>query len=209
MLLAEASQVGSSYHTCQFVRSTFVVYPARARSAYCAVSQLFHASIGCLLTSYRLGLASILILLPRIPSNLGPYIPQLFTAYAKVLTMSQALARTASSMTITESHPASSHAFSEHFDVPQPKLKAEIKWSYTNPTKAQEMESNLPVREVFTYLYGLLPCNFLAFLKTPIDYLGKHDYPLPFARQWDEPTLGLKDVGLYSEVNRLRKVLAG
>lgn len=79
-----------------------------------------------------------------------------------------------------------------------PKLKADVNFTFSIPQ--EEQKEVLLVREVFTYLYGLLPCNLMAFLKSPVEYFKGFEWNAPFAKEWDEPTLDLKAVGLFSEV---------
>lgn len=87
-----------------------------------------------------------------------------------------------------------------------PKLKADVNFMFSAPT--EEQKEVLLVRELFTYLYGLLPCNLLAFLKSPAEYLKSSEWKVPFAKEYDEPTLDLKVVGLFSEVWTLSLLFA-
>lgn len=52
--------------------------------------------------------------------------------------------------------------------------------------------AHLPARELFTFLYGLLPCNLAAFLRHPDQYLSEHEWQSPFASGYDEPSLDLR-----------------
>jgi len=119
--------------------------------------------------------------------------------------MSQVFARTASTITLLAQPGPSSYNSLDHEPVASrnPRLKEEVRWIYSEHQLPQEeRQSTLPIREVFTYLYGLLPCNLYAFLRMPVDYLNaKEEYVIPFAKEYDEPTLDLKYVGLYSEVS--------
>lgn len=40
--------------------------------------------------------------------------------------------------------------------------------------------------KLFTFLYGIFPCNVIRFLRAPVDYLRKAEYESPFQADWDD-----------------------
>lgn len=63
---------------------------------------------------------------------------------------------------------------------------------HTGPSLNRLDYTHLPARELFSFLYGLLPCNLTAFLRHPDQYLTEHDWQSPFSSGYEEPSLDLR-----------------
>ncbi|GAC71245.1 hypothetical protein PANT_2c00019 [Moesziomyces antarcticus T-34] len=48
---------------------------------------------------------------------------------------------------------------------------------------------------LFTFLYGLFPCDIIRFLRSPVDYLSKASFDSPFEGPWEE----MMDEDLFDE----------
>ncbi|PWN53777.1 hypothetical protein IE53DRAFT_294570, partial [Violaceomyces palustris] len=65
-------------------------------------------------------------------------------------------------------------------------VKPELKWQRLETTFDTALSSPPNAEQLFTYLYGLFPCNMIRFLRAPIDYLRKARFDSPFEGDWEE-----------------------
>ncbi|KAF8742024.1 Tuberous sclerosis 1, partial [Rhizoctonia solani] len=63
------------------------------------------------------------------------------------------------------------------------KVKPELEWKRLDTT----FESAAPseTRLYFTFMYGLYPCNTIAFLRSPVTFLRTHGHASMFTHDWD------------------------
>ncbi|EWC45366.1 hypothetical protein DRE_00765 [Drechslerella stenobrocha 248] len=115
-------------------------------------------------TVVSLALTTLLMFMPHIPNALASYLPRLFGIYARLLCW-------------------------DHYGVPSEKHESYLEDSTARSTLSlgiddwQKCESSFPtaassapdVTELFTFLYGMYPLNFMGFLKEPYKYLDRED----------------------------------
>ncbi|KDQ10321.1 hypothetical protein BOTBODRAFT_147832 [Botryobasidium botryosum FD-172 SS1] len=66
-------------------------------------------------------------------------------------------------------------------------IKPDLGWTRLESTFDTTVSPPPPdVRQYFTFLYGLWPCNTLAFLRDPAAYLGTAGFESPFTTGWNE-----------------------
>lgn len=84
-----------------------------------------------------------------------------------------------------------------------PSLNTTLEFVQHSTEPHQHDFSHLPARELFTLLYGLLPCNLSAFLRHPDQYLNEHEWQCPYSSGLEEPSLDLRLTANNSDVSPL------
>lgn len=139
---------------------------------------------------------------------MADYIPSLFAAYSKLVAFQhqqelEAFARRSRG----ESHQQHQDPFHHESSQPRPSssggsasrpaLRSDLQWS-TPPADPDHLPAAsgpaYTARELFTYLYGIVPVNLTRFLEAPKAYLNKRDWLSPFELGLDEPMLKLDQV---------------
>ena len=65
-------------------------------------------------------------------------------------------------------------------------VRSDIQWKRLG-TDSDNIAPGAPDAErLFTFLYGIFPCNVIRFLRGPVDYLRKAEYETPFQADWDD-----------------------
>lgn len=65
-------------------------------------------------------------------------------------------------------------------------VRSDIQWKRLG-TDSDNIAPGAPDAEkLFTFLYGIFPCNVIRFLRAPVDYLRKAEYESPFQADWDD-----------------------
>lgn len=65
-------------------------------------------------------------------------------------------------------------------------VRSDIDWKRLD-TSSDTATPDPPNAELlFTFLYGIFPCNVIRFLRAPLDYLLKAEYESPFEADWDD-----------------------
>ncbi|SPO26162.1 uncharacterized protein UTRI_02438 [Ustilago trichophora] len=64
-------------------------------------------------------------------------------------------------------------------------IKPSLHWNRLESTFDTTMSTPPNAEHLFTFLYGLFPCNIIRFLRSPIDYLRKASFDSPFEGPWE------------------------
>ncbi|KAF3923977.1 Hamartin [Orbilia brochopaga] len=145
-------------------------------------------------TVVSLALTTLLMFMPHIPNALATYLPRLFAIYARLLCW--------------DHYGVVVDRNDGFLDRSDPKLSL----SFGGPGEWQKCESSFPiatssppdVSELFTFLYGMYPVNFMAFLKEPYKFLDKED-----VRGFEDIELDDHLIRQRSEPHRQRHLLHG
>ncbi|TKY86367.1 hypothetical protein EX895_004516 [Sporisorium graminicola] len=65
-------------------------------------------------------------------------------------------------------------------------IKPSLRWNRLESTFDTTMSTPPNAEHLFTFLYGLYPCNVIRFLRSPIDYLRKASFDSPFEGPWED-----------------------
>ncbi|SAM81798.1 uncharacterized protein UBRO_03054 [Ustilago bromivora] len=65
-------------------------------------------------------------------------------------------------------------------------IKPSLRWNRLESTFDTTMSTPPNAEHLFTFLYGLFPCNIIRFLRSPIDYLRKASFDSPFEGPWED-----------------------
>jgi hypothetical protein len=65
-------------------------------------------------------------------------------------------------------------------------VRPEIEWKQLDTSFDTVMPTAPNAERLFTFLYGIFPCNVIRFLRAPVDYLRKAEYETPFVDEWSE-----------------------
>ncbi|KAI3476303.1 hypothetical protein L1887_62140 [Cichorium endivia] len=65
-------------------------------------------------------------------------------------------------------------------------IKPALRWNRLESSFDTTMSSPPNAEHLFTFLYGLFPCNIIRFLRSPVDYLRKASFDSPFEGPWEE-----------------------
>ncbi|KAG9125908.1 hypothetical protein FRC07_005675 [Ceratobasidium sp. 392] len=63
-------------------------------------------------------------------------------------------------------------------------VREELDWKQLDLAYESSVAPN-ETRLYFTFMYGLYPCNTIAFLRNPVDFLRQHNYESMFTKDWD------------------------
>lgn len=110
-------------------------------------------------TTVSLGLVSLFMLLPNMPSSLVPYLPTLFNIYARLLFWDR------------ERSFAGQHAFQHGQWGSDTQNAADRSWDKCPFDNDLDGNSIHHLSAYFTILYGLYPINFLDYIRKPQRYL--------------------------------------
>ncbi|GAB1519461.1 hypothetical protein RhiTH_002529 [Rhizoctonia solani] len=65
------------------------------------------------------------------------------------------------------------------------KVKPELEWKRLDTTFESAAVAPNETRLYFTFMYGLYPCNTIAFLRSPVTFLRTHGHASMFTHDWD------------------------
>ncbi|CDR98882.1 uncharacterized protein SPSC_05816 [Sporisorium scitamineum] len=65
-------------------------------------------------------------------------------------------------------------------------IKPSLRWNRLESSFDTTMSTPPNAEHLFTFLYGLYPCNVIRFLRSPIDYLRKASFDSPFEGPWED-----------------------
>lgn len=65
-------------------------------------------------------------------------------------------------------------------------IKPALRWNRLESSFDTTMSTPPNAEHLFTFLYGLYPCNVIRFLRSPIDYLRKASFDSPFEGPWED-----------------------
>ena len=65
-------------------------------------------------------------------------------------------------------------------------VKPSLRWNRLESSFDTTMSTPPNAEHLFTFLYGLFPCNVIRFLRSPIDYLRKASFDSPFEGPWED-----------------------
>lgn len=65
-------------------------------------------------------------------------------------------------------------------------MKRSLRWNRLESSFDTTMSTPPNAEHLFTFLYGLFPCNVIRFLRSPIDYLRKASFDSPFEGPWED-----------------------
>ncbi|RUS22198.1 Hamartin protein-domain-containing protein [Endogone sp. FLAS-F59071] len=139
-------------------------------------------------TLIAVSVTTLIMLLPRICTSIPDFLPHLFYIFARAICWDQLrdckdarrFERDLSEKNDTEVEPAEGNGQLKEGSVPKRNFVVDG-WDCLDYSisKLPTPPSNPRTGPLFTCLYGLYPCNFIAFLHSPLDYLDKSDFKLP------------------------------
>ncbi|KAF3926588.1 hypothetical protein AA313_de0205620 [Arthrobotrys entomopaga] len=109
-------------------------------------------------TVISLALSTLIMFMPHIPNALANYLPRLFAIYARLLCWDQY-------GNPTEKHGDFMDDSSLSFGISE--------WQKCESSFPNAASHSPNVNELFTFLYGMYPLNFMAFLKEPYKCLDR------------------------------------
>lgn len=65
-------------------------------------------------------------------------------------------------------------------------IKPSLRWHRLETSFDTAVSTPPNAEYLFTFLYGLFPCNVIRFLRSPVDYLKKASFDSPFEGPWEE-----------------------
>ncbi|MCO5565881.1 hypothetical protein L7F22_019556 [Adiantum nelumboides] len=65
-------------------------------------------------------------------------------------------------------------------------VRSDIQWKRLGTDSDNIAPAAPDAERLFTFLYGIFPCNVIRFLRAPVDYLRKAEYETPFEADWDD-----------------------
>lgn len=65
-------------------------------------------------------------------------------------------------------------------------VRSDVQWKRLGTDSDNIAPAAPDAERLFTFLYGIFPCNVIRFLRAPVDYLRKAEYESPFQSDWDD-----------------------
>ncbi|KAJ9475194.1 hypothetical protein PHBOTO_005262 [Pseudozyma hubeiensis] len=65
-------------------------------------------------------------------------------------------------------------------------IKPSLRWNRLESSFDTTMSTPPNAEHLFTFIYGLFPCNVIRFLRSPVDYLRKASFESPFEGPWED-----------------------
>ncbi|KAI9842499.1 MAG: hypothetical protein M1837_007093 [Sclerophora amabilis] len=118
-------------------------------------------------TAVSLALTSLVMLLPHIPNSLVPHLPQLFTIYSRVLCWERFRP------TGSDERTAEANGGGKEVKLPliDSKVAGSASWEKLHYSFDTADSTTPNLSHYFTFLYGLYPLNFMAYVRKPSKYL--------------------------------------
>ncbi|KEP48690.1 hamartin protein [Rhizoctonia solani 123E] len=136
-------------------------------------SLLFSLQVDRSTTAFSIGITSLIMLLPALavdaPAQLNAHLPALLTILGRVVCW--------------KLRPGG--------EVKQSKRKwwnvrDDLEWKRLGTSFESAAVAPSETRLYFTFMYGLYPCNTIAFLRSPVAFLRAHEHVSMFTHDWDE-----------------------
>ncbi|KAG9103706.1 hypothetical protein FRC06_008700 [Ceratobasidium sp. 370] len=132
-------------------------------------------------TQFSIGVTSLIMLLPALavnaPARLNSCLPPLATILGRVVCWKT-----------QESEPCNASPGSPKQTTASRQkgwiVREELDWKQLDDSSKSSVAPN-ETRLYFTFMYGLYPCNTIAFLKDPVTFLRRHNYESMFTKDWD------------------------
>ncbi|KAL5641632.1 hypothetical protein ACGC1H_001939 [Rhizoctonia solani] len=134
---------------------------------------LFSLQVDRSTTAFSIGITSLIMLLPALavdaPAQLNAHLPALLTILGRVVCW--------------KLRPGGEVKQSKRkwWDV-----KNELEWKRLDSSFESAAVAPSETRLYFTFMYGLYPCNTIAFLRSPVAFLRAHEHVSMFTHDWDE-----------------------
>lgn len=127
-------------------------------------------------TVLSVALTSLIMLLPHIPSSLGPHLPRMFLIYSRLLCWEKfsPLSTEAQRSLVTDDRISNVDADD---DQEYSDIGIDVKWEKVEPQDGTIEAATPELMAYFTYLYGLYPLNFMSYIRKPRRYLKAIDFP--------------------------------
>ncbi|QRV76227.1 Tuberous sclerosis 1 protein [Ceratobasidium sp. AG-Ba] len=144
-------------------------------------SLLFSLQVDQSTTQFSIGVTSLIMLLPALavhaPSRLNSYLPSLVTILGRVVCWKL---RQSGTQNDAPESPKQTTALRQKGW----KVRDELDWKLLESTSESPVAPN-ETRLYFTFMYGLYPCNTIAFLRNPVAFLRQHNHESMFTKGWD------------------------
>ncbi|KAG8686894.1 hypothetical protein FRC08_012275 [Ceratobasidium sp. 394] len=144
-------------------------------------SLLFSLQVDQSTTQFSIGVTSLIMLLPALavnaPTRLNSCLPALVTILGRVVCWK---------IQESEPHNVAPGSPKQPTALRQKgwEVRGELDWKQLDNSCKSSVAPN-ETRLYFTFMYGLYPCNTIAFLRNPVAFLRKHNYESMFTKDWD------------------------
>ena len=146
-------------------------------------------------TCVSLGVTAFIMLIPHIPNwiaNGGAGgLPTLLSIFARIVDWRRLghgwEGRVGDDPELAELRREKDEEFTEiHRLGKRLNIKPSLRWNRLESTFDTTMSAPPNAEHLFTFLYGLFPCNIIRFLRSPVDYLRKASFDSPFEGPWED-----------------------
>ncbi|EST08538.1 Hamartin [Kalmanozyma brasiliensis GHG001] len=146
-------------------------------------------------TCVSLGVTALIMLIPHIPNwiaNGGAGgLPTLLSIFARIVDWRRLghgwESRVGDDPELVEMRREKDEEFSEIDRLGKRlNIKPALRWNRLESTFDTTMSTPPNAEHLFTFLYGLFPCNIIRFMRSPIDYLRKASFDSPFEGPWED-----------------------
>ncbi|GAB7362294.1 hypothetical protein MBLNU230_g2312t1 [Neophaeotheca triangularis] len=117
-------------------------------------------------------LTSLVMLLPHVPSSLGPYLPQLFIIYSRLLCWERFNPPNTYQQRKVVFDDRLVHSASDSGEV-----GLDAKWERMEAAENAVQPPRPEVGTYYTYLYGLYPLHFMSYIRKSRKFLKNIDFP--------------------------------
>ncbi|CUA74213.1 Tuberous sclerosis 1 protein homolog [Schizosaccharomyces pombe 972h-] [Rhizoctonia solani] len=135
-------------------------------------SLLFSLQVDRSTTAFSIGITSLIMLLPALavdaPAELNAHLPALLTILGRVVCW--------------KLRPGGEVKQSKQ---KQWNVKDALEWKRLDTSFESAAVAPSETRLYFTFMYGLYPCNTIAFLRSPVAFLTTHQHESMFTHDWD------------------------
>ncbi|PWZ02070.1 hypothetical protein BCV70DRAFT_56611 [Testicularia cyperi] len=197
--LSESFSDAQSRVPLLFLLSTFLrLYPIHAyhiTATALPTKLILSLQLDTSTTCVSLGVTALIMLIPHIPNwiaNGGAGgLPTLLSIFARIVDWRRLghgwEARVGDDPELEELRRQKDEEFAE-MDRLGKRLNAKpsLRWHRLESSFDTAMSTPPNAEHLFTFLYGLFPCNLIRFLRSPVDYLKKASFDSPFEGPWEE-----------------------
>lgn len=140
-------------------------------------------------TLCTIGLTVLVKLLPIFAvyawEELKKMLPRLFAILARVICWKERPPPVEPSSEADERLEVDEHVSNEFVETPSLELRPDLGWQRLEPVFTASSFIP-PSATYFSFLYYLLPCNLIRFLRGPSAYLNDRGYQTPFTVSWED-----------------------
>ncbi|TGZ85589.1 Hamartin-domain-containing protein [Ascodesmis nigricans] len=128
-------------------------------------------------TVISLALTILIMFMPHLCNSLGPYLPRLFVIYTRVLCWDKfGVVRLDVHSSLSNYSRAASPLSMQDSDSATQGGASSSGWDKLDSSFETATSTTPDVSDYFSFLYGLYPINFLAFIREPYKFLDRSNY---------------------------------